>query len=275
MKPAPFEMARPTSLEDALELLASHPDAKVIAGGQSLGPAMNFRLATPSLVIDLARVPGLDSIRYGDGMVRIGAATRQMDLLDSPVIAAHAPLLARAVPWIGHVQTRSRGTIGGSLCHADPSAELPLIMVALGAAFTIRRGTASRMVAAGDFFVGALTTCLAPDELLTEIAFPAAVPGAQIAFQELARRRGDFAIVAVAAQLAGGQWRIAVGGLEAVPRLCSGLAAHLQRGDGLAAGIAAELAAVAPLHDAQVGGPFRLQLARTLLSDCLAPLVTA
>jgi CO/xanthine dehydrogenase FAD-binding subunit len=275
VKPAPFEMARPASLDDALNLLAGHPDAKLIAGGQSLTPAMNFRLATPSLLIDLARVPGLDFIRCADGVVQIGAATRQVDLLDSPVIAAHAPLLARALPWIGHVQTRSRGTIGGSLCHADPSAELPLIMVTLGAVLTLRRAASSRTIAATDFFVGALTTGLAPDEILTEIAFPAAPPGTRAAFQELSRRRGDFAIVAVAAQVAGGNWRIAIGGLEAVPRFCAGLAAHLQRGGALAAGIEAELAHVEPLQDEQVSGPFRLQLACTLLSDCLTPLVAA
>lgn len=268
-------MVRPATLEEALGLLAGHPDAKLIAGGQSLGPAMNFRLATPSLLIDLARVPGLDFIRCVDGAVQIGAATRQMDLLNSPVIAQHAPLLALALPWIGHVQTRSRGTIGGSLCHADPSAELPLIMVALDAAFTLRRGAATRRVKAADFFVGALTTCLAPDEIMTAIAFPAAAPGTRAAFQELARRRGDFAIIAVAAQRASGTWRIAVGGLEAVPRLCAILAAHLQGGGGLASGIQAELAAAEPLQDAQVDAAFRLQLARTLLSDCLAPLVAA
>jgi 2-furoyl-CoA dehydrogenase FAD binding subunit len=191
------------------------------------------------------------------------------------VIAQHAPLLARAVPWIGHVQTRSRGTIGGSLCHADPSAELPLVMVALGAIFTLRRGEVSREVAAADFFVGALTTCLAADEILTGIAFPAAAPGTRVSFQELARRRGDFAIVAVAAQRDGEFWRIAVGGLEAVPRFCGGLAAHLQGGGALDAGIDAELAAADPMADALVSGAFRLQLARTILADCLAPLVGA
>ena len=147
--------------------------------------------------------------------------------------------------------------------------------MALGAVFTLRRGAGSREVAAADFFVGALTTCLAPDEILTAIAFPAVAPGTRVGFQELARRRGDFAIVAVAAQRAGGAWRIAVGGLEAVPRFCGALAAHLQGGGDLAEGIAAELAGAEPLQDALVSASFRLQLARTLLADCLAPLVAA
>ena len=192
MKPAPFEIERPTRLDDVLRLLAANTgDARVIAGGQSLVPLMNLRMATPSLLIDLNRVEALQGIRVDGPWLRIGAMTRQQRLLSDPLIAAHAPLLARALPHIGHVQTRNRGTIGGSLAHADPSAELPVCMVALGATLSVGSASGGRTIPAREFFTDILSTTLQPDEVLVEIAIPRAPPGTRAWFIEFARRHGD------------------------------------------------------------------------------------
>lgn len=274
MKPAAFEMVRPETLTDALALLAERADdAKVIAGGQSLVPVMNFRLAAPGLLIDLNRIEALAGIRLDDGMLRIGAMTRQSALMEDPLIA-HAPLLALALPNIGHVQTRSRGTIGGSLAHADPSAELPLTMVALDATFTIEsRRSGRRAMPAREFFIDAMVTELASDELLTEIAFPIAAANCRCSFRELALRHGDFAIVAVASQFASGSLTVAVGGLEARPRYCGRLVEALRvRGcslDGVQTLIADELAGVEPLSDLQATGDYRRELAAVLIAQSL------
>ena len=274
MKPAAFDMARPETLAEALTLLAERTDdAKVIAGGQSLVPVMNFRLAAPGLLIDLNRIKTLAGIRLDGNMLRIGAMTRQSALMESPLIA-HAPLLALALPHIGHVQTRSRGTIGGSLAHADPSAELPLTMVALDAALTIesRRG-GCRTMPAREFFIDAMVTELAPDELLTEIAFAIAPANSRCSFRELALRHGDFAIVAVAAQFAAGDLTVAVGGLEARPRYCRCLVGALRERnfslDDLQALISDELADVEPLSDLQSSGDYRRELAAVLVAQSL------
>jgi CO/xanthine dehydrogenase FAD-binding subunit len=275
MKPAAFDMLRPRTLPEALAALADRADdAKVIAGGQSLVPAMNFRLATPSLLIDLNTVDGLAGIRRGGDRLRIGAMTRQRELLKSSLVASHAPLLAKAVPHIGHVQTRSRGTIGGSLAHADPSAELPLVMVALDAELTLARRGSERTVPARAFFTGAMTTDLKADEILTEIALPAAPAGTRSTFCELARRHGDFAIVAVAVQYAPPDLTVAVGGLEAVPRYCAHLVQALRQRKvdraSLRTAIAAALAGAQPLDDLQAGAEYRRHLAAVLLEDAVA-----
>jgi carbon-monoxide dehydrogenase medium subunit/2-furoyl-CoA dehydrogenase FAD binding subunit len=239
---------------------------------------MNFRLATPSLLIDLNRIPALAGIRLDDKMLRIGAMTRQRSLLESPIVAQHVPLLAKAMPNIGHVQTRSRGTIGGSLAHADPSAELPLVIVTLDATVTVQSRDAQRNISARDFFTDAMTTALAADELLTEIAIPVAPPDGRTAFREMARRHGDFAIVAVATQVAGASLAVAVGGLEAVPRLCRRLSEAFARGglscETLAELIRCELADAEPLSDLQADGEFRLHLAAVLLEDVLNEVLT-
>ena len=273
MKPAAFEMERPRSLAEALSLLAGHGDAKLLAGGQSLVPAMNFRLATPTLVIDLDRVEELRGIRRDGDWLRIGAMTRQRELLASPLVAQHAPLLRQAIPYVGHVQTRARGTLGGSLAHADPSAELPLVMVALDALFSVQRVGGMRSIPARQFFTGAMTTELAPDEILTEIAVPIAPAGSRCSFRELARRHGDFAIVAVAVQFDRLALSIAIGSLESRPRYCRDLALAIAAQNfsraTLPALISAELSQSEPLSDLAASGDYRRALAAVLLEDCL------
>jgi len=203
MKPAPFEYHRPETLDEALDLLAeTGSDAKALAGGQSLVPAMNFRLARPAVLVDLNRVAALAYTETnGDGGLRIGAMTRQRAAERSDLVARGAPLLFEALPWIAHPQIRNRGTVGGSVAHADPAAELPAVMVALDARFVLRSRSAARTVPAQAFYTGILSTVLRPDELLTEIQIPPRAPGARAAFMEVARRQGDFALVGVAVEL--------------------------------------------------------------------------
>jgi CO/xanthine dehydrogenase FAD-binding subunit len=224
MKPAPFEYVRPASLADALAVLhARGDDAKVLAGGQSLVPMMNFRLARPALIVDLNGLADLAFIRPENGGLALGAMTRQRTIEKSAVVRERAPLLAEATPWIGHLPIRTRGTIGGSLVHADPAAEYPVVMVALDAEFTLARKAGTRRVAAADFFDTYLTTTIAPDEILTEVRVPGLPPTAAVAFLEISRRHGDFAIVAAAAAVdldAGGRVagaRIALGGVGPKP----------------------------------------------------------
>lgn len=224
MKPAPFEYVRPGSLAEALQALHQHGDeAKVLAGGQSLVPMMNFRLARPAVLVDLNGLADLAYLRPLGGGLAVGAMTRQRAVEKSPLVRERLPLLAEAVPWIGHLPIRTRGTVGGSLAHADPAAELPAVMVALDAELTVARTGGTRKVRAADFFTGYLSTDIAPDEILTEIRVPGLAPGAAVAFLELARRHGDFAIVAAAAavvpdgQGAIREARIALGGVGPTP----------------------------------------------------------
>lgn len=203
MKPAAFEYRSPASVEEALALLQQHgADAKVLAGGQSLVPAMNFRLAQPGVLIALDRIDSLVGIHAtGEGGVRIGAMTRQRAVERSPVIASRVPLLAEAMPFVAHAPIRNRGTVGGSLAHADPAGELPAVMVALEARFRLRTLEQERWIQAGDFFLGLFTTALEPGELLVEIEIPPGGPGSGSAFLEVARRHGDYALAGFAAQV--------------------------------------------------------------------------
>lgn len=201
MKPAPFEYRAPTTVEEALDLLATHSyDAKILAGGQSLVPTMNFRLAQPAILIDLNKISSLSYIEPTPaGGVRIGAMTRYSAVEKSPLIAERAPLLHEALPHIAHPQIRTRGTMGGAIAHADPAAELPAVCVALDAKFKLQRGTQTRTVPAEDFFVGLFATVMEPDEMLVEIELPPLPPRSGWAFAEVARRHGDYALVGVAA----------------------------------------------------------------------------
>jgi carbon-monoxide dehydrogenase medium subunit len=199
MKPAPFEYFQPHSLDEALALLAEHGgDAKPLAGGQSLIPAMNFRLAMPAVLVDLNGLSEMAYIKDGETL-RLGGMTRQRTVERSPVVAKNAPLVSETMPFIAHAAIRNRGTVGGSLAHADPAAELPAVMLALNARFTLKNQKSSRTVSADDFFVGLFTTAVEPGELLTEIEIPKAPMRAGFAFQEISRRHGDFALVGVAA----------------------------------------------------------------------------
>jgi carbon-monoxide dehydrogenase medium subunit len=201
MKPAPFEYFAPTSVEQALALLAEHGyEAKVLAGGQSLVPMMNFRLVQPSVLVDLNSIPDLGFIQPGvDGGLRLGALTRHHQVEVDPLVAERTPLLHDAMPKIGYPQIRRRGTLGGSLAHADPSAELVAVSVALDGRFRLRSPRGERWVPATDFFVGLFTTVLDPDELLVEVALPALPARSGCSLMEVARRHHDFALVGVAA----------------------------------------------------------------------------
>ena len=200
MKASAFAYARATSVENALELLADQGDrAKVLSGGQSLMPAMNLRLISPELVVDIGGLAELRGIAVKQGILTIGALTRHVDLLKSSEIAAHAPLLADAVTYVAHPAIRNRGTIGGSLAHADPASELPACMVALSATIIVRGPAGERRIAAEQFFTGIYETALSPQELLVAVELPVAPKGSSHFFHEFARRHGDYAIVGLAA----------------------------------------------------------------------------
>lgn len=199
MKPAPFHYAAPDTEEQTLALLHAHgSEAKLLAGGQSLVPLLSMRLARPSIIIDLNRLKTLDYIRDDDGEIRIGAMTRQRTAERSPLVSRRLPLLAAALPFVGHLAIRSRGTMGGSIAHADPSAELPAVLVALGGSVVLCGLGKTRVVQGEDFFVSYLTTALQPHELLTEVRIPVH-DRKGTAFLEIARRHGDYALVGVAA----------------------------------------------------------------------------
>lgn len=201
MKPSPFEYLVPDSLEAALAMLAEHGDeAKLLAGGQSLVPAMNFRLVQPSVLIDINRLNQLDYIRPANGGgLQIGAMTRQSRLEQDSLIARRAPLIPETIAYIAHPQIRNRGTLGGSLAHADPAAELPVIALALDGRFKVQSSDDQRWVPAKDFFMGMFTTDLAPEEVLVEVEVPAMAPNTGWSFMEVARRQGDYAMMGVAA----------------------------------------------------------------------------
>src|SRR5882672_7624080 len=201
MKAAAFAYARATSISDALELLVAHGEgAKVLSGGQSLMPAMNLRLISPELIVDIGELSELRGIAVKDDVLTIGALTRHVDLLRSPEIAAHAPLLAEAIAHVAHPAIRNRGTIGGSLAHADPASELPACMLALGATIVVRGSSGERRIAAEEFFTGIYETALSSQELLVAVELPAAQKHSAHFFHEFARRHGDYAIVGLAAQ---------------------------------------------------------------------------
>jgi CO/xanthine dehydrogenase FAD-binding subunit len=200
VKPPKFEYFDPRTVDDALALLSTHgDDAKILAGGQSLVPMLNFRLAKPRYLIDLNGIAELAYVTPKDGGLAIGAMTRQRFVERSGLVEARVPLLHETIPFIGHFQIRNRGTIGGSLAHADPAAELPAVASALGATFVVRGQSGERVMGCDEFFVGYLTTSLEPGELLTEIRLPDTPPRTGHAFLEVSRRHGDFALVGVAA----------------------------------------------------------------------------
>ena len=203
MKPAPFTYHAPKTVDEALAHLATYGyEASVLAGGQSLVPTMNFRLAQPSVLVDINRIVDLAYLRPADdGGLRLGAMTRQRAVERSALVAERAPLLHETMPNIAHPPIRNRGTIGGSIAHADPAAELPAVMLALDAQFRLRSQQSERWVAARDFFVGMFYTAKEPEELLVEIALPPMLPRSGWAFREVARRHGDYALAGVAAQV--------------------------------------------------------------------------
>ena len=218
MKPAPFDYVRAESLAEAHDVLAAEgSDAAVIAGGQTLVPLLSMRMARPKVVVDIMHVGALEGIAVENNAIRVGASVRQAELLAWPELATRQPLLAQALPWVGHAQTRARGTVCGSIALADPSAELPLCLVALGGDLVLSSRDKRRTMAADDFFTGLMSTDRADDELIEAVRFPCRRPGEGFAFREFARRHGDFAIVAVAAVATASSVRLAVGGVADRP----------------------------------------------------------
>jgi 2-furoyl-CoA dehydrogenase FAD binding subunit len=218
MKPARFDYIRAQTLDEVHALLAAEgSDASVLAGGQTLVPLLSMRMARPKTVIDIMHLPELGAITLTDQSIRVGATVRQAELLVWPELAQQQPLLALALPWVGHAQTRSRGTVVGSVALADPSAELPLALVALAGEIELSGRTGRRRVAADDFFDGLMSTARRDDELIEAVRFPCRRPGYGYAFAEFARRHGDFSIVACAAVAGGENVRLAVGGVADRP----------------------------------------------------------
>lgn len=220
MKPPSFDYARCERVEDALDLLAEHgEEGRILAGGQSLLAMLNMRLVRPSILIDIARLAPLSNISETPQHVEFGAAVTQVQAERWPKLAQRLPLLAAAIPHIGHFQTRNRGTICGSLCHADPSSELPLCLAVLEGEVVIRSRRRQRVVKAADFQLGLLSTAKQPDEMLVAARFPVARKGWGYAFREISRRHGDFAIVALAAAVGNGKIRLGVGGVADRPEV--------------------------------------------------------
>jgi aerobic carbon-monoxide dehydrogenase medium subunit len=282
MKAAAFDYLAPRTLDEALAALATHGDeAKLLAGGQSLAPVLALRLASPGVLIDLNRVAGLgDCTLDADGALDAGAMVRSRTLELSPEIARAQPLIHAAMPWVAHVQIRNRGTLGGSLAHADPSAELPAVAIASDARCTLSSVRGERTVAAEDFFRGLFTTALAADEVLTRVHFPGWPAGRRCGFVELARRHGDYAIAGVAATVdidaaaTVTAARIVLFGVTDSP-----LRAHaVERamiGERAEAALAARVAGeattgLAPRGDHQASAEYRLELAQVLTRRALA-----
>ena len=275
MKLPYVEYEAPTTIAEAVDLLAEHQDeASVLAGGQSLIPLMALRLARPAVLIDINGLTELSLVAVNDGRVAIGAMTREYVAEESATVGDAVPLLAAALPLIGHEAIRNRGTIGGSLAHADPAAELPAVALALDAEFVVRGRAGERVIPAADWFEGYLATSRRPDELLTEVRFPAAGPGTGVAFQEVARRHGDFAIVglAVSLTLADGvisDARLAFAGVSDVP-VRAAEAEDLLVGERPSAELFAEAARVAtagldPPADLNGSSEYRKKVAATLV----------
>jgi carbon-monoxide dehydrogenase medium subunit len=274
MKPPRFEYHVPRSIDEAVALLARYGgDAKVLAGGQSLMPLLNFRLARPAALIDVNRIAELAYVREDDGTVAFGAMTRQRTVEFSPVVARRLPLLREATRWVGHLPIRSRGTIGGSIAHADPSAEYPAVLTALDGAVVVQGPRGRRTLTPDRLFETYLTTRLAPDELLVEVRLPASPTGAGYAFEEFARRHGDFAIIGIAALVVrdGDRCtaaRLASAGAGPVPVRLRGAEEILER-DGLGAAAIAAAAAraaelVEPDSDVHASAAYRRHLTRVL-----------
>ena len=232
MKPAPFTYLRPDTVDEAIGALAElGADARVLAGGQSLMAMLNLRLLEPKALVDISRLAELREIRLQGGMIEVGAAVTQAELLAWPQLGEQAPFIARALPWVGHFQTRNRGTVCGSIAHADPSSELPLSLALLGGEVVLRSARGERSLKASEFQTGMLQTARRDDELITGVRFPAGIGTRGAAFREVARRHGDFAIVSVGTVAKqDGSLRLAVGGVADRPH-CIDLDATLSDAD--------------------------------------------
>jgi carbon-monoxide dehydrogenase medium subunit len=277
VKPAPFAYRKARSPDEAVALLGGQPDARLLAGGQSLIATLNMRLSAPPLLIDINGIGGLDRIDVKDGTVTIGALTRHAQAERSDALARHAPLIARAMPHIGHPAIRNRGTVGGSIAFADPAAELPACLVALGGEVETHGRGGARRIKADDFFKSLFETALEADEMLTAIRVPAAGPGTRVGFAELARRHGDYAMVGLAATArakSGGlsDVRLAFFGVGDTPVRARKTEAALETGDVEAAVAALDLA---PHDDIQATAAEKKHLAGVLLRRVAKQLMEA
>jgi aerobic carbon-monoxide dehydrogenase medium subunit len=276
VKPAPFAYAKARSLDHAVEALGAHDGARVLAGGQSLIATLNMRLDAPSLLVDINGVGGLDGVAVKDGHIEIGALVRHAAALASPAVAQHAPLIAQALPHIGHPAIRNRGTVGGSVAFADPAAELPACLLALGGEVEIAGAGGRRTVAADDFFKGLFETALGAGDVLTAIRVPAAKPDRRYGFDELARRHGDYAMVGLAACARAegtrlSEVRLAFFGVGSTPIRARRAEAALAA-DGIDAATAALAADLDPPDDVQATGKAKRHLAGVLLRRVAAQL---
>jgi carbon-monoxide dehydrogenase medium subunit len=282
MKASAFSYARATSVVNALELLVAHGDkAKVMSGGQSLMPAMNLRLISPELIVDIGEIAELRGIAVTGDVLIIGALTRHVDLLRSPEVAAHAPLLKEAVAHVAHPAIRNRGTLGGSLAHADPASELPACMLALNATIIVRGQAGERRIAAEDFFRGIYETALSAQELLVAVELPVAREKSAYFFHEFARRHGDYAIAGLAAQatVEGDMFTdlraafFAVGDRPVLARAATKLVNVAIKPAVLSDASAALGEELAPQDDQQASASMRRHLAKVLLARCTSTLL--
>jgi aerobic carbon-monoxide dehydrogenase medium subunit len=282
MKASAFNYARAASVSDALQLLQAHGErAKVLAGGQSLMPAMNLRLISPELVVDIGDLAELRGITVSGGTIRIGALTRHADLARAAEISTHAPLLAQAIAHVAHPAIRNRGTLGGSLAQGDPASELPACMLALDATIVVRGQASERRIAAADFFTGIYETALSPEELLVAIELPVAPKNSSCFFQEFARRHGDYAITGLAAQATVEADRLAdlrlaffaVGDRPLLAKTAAKLIGAAVTPQGLREACSALSDELAPHDDQQASAPMRRHLANVLLMRCVAALL--
>lgn len=279
MKPAAFDYQAPTTVEEVVALLGRHGgEARLLAGGQTLVPMMNFRLATPAIVVDLNRIPELAYIKNDNDVVRVGAMTRQRAVEFSDIVARDLPVLQAAIRMVGHLPTRSRGTIGGSIANADAAAEIPMVLQALGGEVSVRGPSGERRIAAANLIEDAMITSLAEDEVLTEVRFPKMAPGARFAVEEFSRRHGDFAIAAVTVVLEMDKGvcasaRIATAGVSARSRRIAAaeevLLGRVVDADGIAAAAAAAAEAIEPLDDRNGSADYRRHLTKVLTSRAL------
>jgi carbon-monoxide dehydrogenase medium subunit len=274
MKASAFEYRRAASVAQACEWLAADEGARLLAGGQSLIPAMNLRLSAPDILIDITGLDELRGVSVNAGVLRLGALVRHVELMQDKLVAQHAPLLTQAIAHVAHPAIRNRGTLGGNLAHADPASELPACMLVLDAVMIARGPRAERRIAAADFFVGVFETALAQDELLTAIEIPVAQDGARFSFMELARRSGDYAIVGLAARADAGLRNVRLGyfGVGERPMLAGDAAAALGNGaaDALEAAKGALANDLSPQDDLQGSAALRMHLARVLLERSAA-----
>jgi aerobic carbon-monoxide dehydrogenase medium subunit len=271
MIPAPFDYQRAGSVDEAIELLASHgEDAKLLAGGHSLLPLMKLRLAQPTVLVDIGRIGDLSYVEDGGGTLRIGALTRHHDVASSDLVREQVPLLAEVAGQIGDPQVRHRGTIGGSIAHGDPASDLPAVLLALRGTLVVRGPGGEREIAADDFFTGFLETALAPDDVMTEIRVPA-VPGVGWAFEKFNRRSQDWAIVGVAAALTNGSGGPGVGliNMGSAPLRAAGVEDALRSGSGAADAATRADEGTEPPGDLNASSEYRRHLAQVLVRRSL------